>query len=208
MEDYYISFTIVLSVISALLTSLCLFLIGLFVKRILIPWYQNITYQGINISGEWYCSVFRMAQDIHFNLDQNASKISGIATYVRRRGDDENRFEDLRTFSIQGFIQDRFAYLTLKHQNNQRLGIVVYLLEAIGDGRELKGKSVFYSIKGYQISALDHVLWRDKNLAEKYYQQQEHDHLQSYQQSLLPDEDEDTDNDDQEIIEDRIECKS
>ena len=40
-------------VIAGIITSALLFLAGLFVAKILLPWYQNLVYQGVDLRGLW-----------------------------------------------------------------------------------------------------------------------------------------------------------
>ncbi len=44
---------VVWGVVAGLLTSPLLFVLGLFFARILIPWYQDLIYQGVDLHALW-----------------------------------------------------------------------------------------------------------------------------------------------------------
>jgi hypothetical protein len=160
-----ITSTIFLSVVGGVLTSSVLFVCVRAFNQIVVPWYQDLVYRGINISGRWFCCERRMFQEITFDLTQRASSIRGVATFVYK-GETDHEFEDLRTFNVTGFVQDRFVHLVLKHKDTSRLGFINYLLESVGDGRRMQGVISFYGVKGCRIACGNQTLWREKVQAE------------------------------------------
>ncbi|NIK51929.1 hypothetical protein [Xanthomonas arboricola] len=163
--------SIVVGVVSGVLTSIGIAVFLLFVKKVFIPWYQSITYSGINLSGTWYAVDPTMAQRIEITLKQTAKHIKGHAvfTHIPDEEDDDNPFsyEPTRTFNLTGLTQDRFVALTLRHTDINRLGINCYLLEVIGDGRRMSGHFSFYSINTNQIGESYHLLYRDRSEANR-----------------------------------------
>ena len=74
-----IYFSIFIGVISGVLTAGLIWFIHFIIKKFLIPWYQNITYRGLDISGEWQ---YEMKHDngtdiVTMNLRQKGHNISG-----------------------------------------------------------------------------------------------------------------------------------
>lgn len=162
-----ITSTIFLGVISGILTSAVLFVLLRMFNKVFIPWYQNMLYKGIELSGKWFCADHTMSQEITFDLTQKAETINGIATLLNRDGTNHN-FEDIRTFIVTGCVQDRFVYLVLRHEDSSRLGILTYLLQPVGDGRRMEGAMSFYSVRNCRIDCGLQTLWREKAQADAY----------------------------------------
>jgi hypothetical protein len=152
--------TIFLSVLSGIITSTFIYLLIAFSKRVVIPWYQEITYKGVDICGTWYGKVEGGLQGITLDLHQSANQVTGTATLATEKimG---GHFEPLRIFALHGSIQDRFISLFANHRDKQRLGINSYLLEVIGDGRKLKGIFTYYSVTTSRIVSDELILMRD-----------------------------------------------
>jgi len=139
------SSSLVVGIISGILTSAMIFLAISVFEKVVIPWYQAIIYRGVDINGEWQMERPGSNQTAIFNLEQSAHKIKGIATFVTKESKSEG-LDEVRTFTVDGQISERFVTLVLKHKDKQRLGISAYLLEIVGDGRKMKGY-----ISGYNI---------------------------------------------------------
>ncbi len=165
--DYVLNMTI--GVASGVTTSAILYLALIFIKNIINPWLKNLLYDGIDISGRWYCSEYLMAQEITIDITQNANRLKGVAIFVTRKSGNHNQFEDIRSFSVSGTIKDRFANLTLTSNDPKRLGVTNYLLEAVGDGRCLNGVLSFYSVRRHTITSRPQKLWRDKSQAQENF---------------------------------------
>lgn len=160
-----ITSTIFLGIVGGVLTSAILFVCVRVFNNVVVPWYQDLVYRGIDLSGRWYCCDAKLWQEITFDLTQKASSIYGSATFVNK-GKTDHQFEDVRGFNVTGFSQDRFVHLVLKHKDKTRLGIITYLLESIGDGRRMKGVMSFYGVKGCRIDSSDQTIWREKSQAD------------------------------------------
>lgn len=161
---------IVVGVASGVMSAILIIVAGVVIQRIVIPWYRAITYSGVDISGEWHCIDPSMAQEITFNLTQQANTINGAATFTWDHDDTDRQpreFEVVRSFKVSGFVQDRFVQLTLRHINPKRIGINGYLLEVCGDGRKMEGIFSFYSVRSNIMDSSRHLLFRDRSLAEQ-----------------------------------------
>jgi len=69
---------------------------------------------------------------------------------------------ELKTYSINGTIRDRFVNITRGNTNKRNLGMHVELLEVIGDGEPMQGKRIWYSATDTAINAED-VEWKRKS---------------------------------------------
>lgn len=168
--------TIILSVISGIATTMIIYTIVTTLKKIVIPWYQNVTYKGINISERWFCLPLNYNQEIQLEIKQHASNLSGNAILITKKSneDDDNEYrtithyEDLRNFILSGQINDRFVQIVLQYNDNQRIGLCNLLLEVRGDGRTMRGVHSFYNVASYTINSVDVIFFRSKEQAENY----------------------------------------
>jgi len=152
--------TIFLSVVSGIITSCIVFLMISLFKNLVIPWYQKLTYQGIDVCGAWYASFGTSRQIVSLELIQSANHLHGIATFSTDQLP-HNHYEPVRIFQVNGIVQDRFLSLSGMHRDRQRLGINSYLLEVIGDGRKLQGVITFYSVTNSKITSDSILFTRD-----------------------------------------------
>lgn len=159
---------VVVGVVTGIVTSLLIFLFLEASKTIILPWYRQFIYKGINISGEWYSTVAPFPQTIKLELDQKANHITGTATYVNEP-ENTGEIEKIRTFRVEGNIEDRFVEMSLHHTDKSRIGVVSYLFEVVGDGREMQGASSHYDLVGHHISHADISFGRTKMSKSKKY---------------------------------------
>ena len=47
------SITIILGVVSGIVTTGLLYLLGIIFTKIVLPWYQKLIYKGVDLNGEW-----------------------------------------------------------------------------------------------------------------------------------------------------------
>lgn len=162
--------SIVIGVVSGVITAVAVAAFLLFVRKVTVPWYQAITYSGIDISGDWFGVDPELTQRVEIRLKQSAKSLKGTAifNYSGFGNDPEEReYESIRTFKLNGLTQDRFVTLTLRHTDGNRLGLNCYLMEIIGDGRRMAGVFSFFCITTNQIEHSFQILYRDKHSADK-----------------------------------------
>lgn len=152
--------TIFLSVLSGIITSSLIFLFVQLFRTVVIPWYQELTYQGVKVCGTWYTKLNNGDQLITIELAQSANQLDGTATFSTNK-QVNSHYEPLRVFLLKGSVQDRFLSLSGAHRDRQRLGISSFLLEVIGDGRKLKGILTFYSVTSFTITSEQILLTRE-----------------------------------------------
>ncbi|NLC61702.1 MAG: hypothetical protein GX761_10545 [Gammaproteobacteria bacterium] len=185
------SHSVFTGVFSGILTALAIAVLVEVFRKIVLPWYQAVTYSGINLSGSWHAVDPTMAQRIELVLHQNAKSLKGHAVFTYRPDEDGYPspvgYEPVRTFDLTGITQDRFVALTLRHRDLRRLGINCYLLEVIGDGRKMAGVFSFYSIREDEISESYQVLYRDRTEADRASHEAKED-LRAQQRQLFDDE--------------------
>lgn len=156
-----ISFDILVGVVGGVLTSALIMLAISIFKKIIVPWYQNIIYRGISLSGPWHW--FDEDEDsVKMELKQAGDSITGIYTYM-----DSKKKGDIKIYHVTGWARDRFVQLNLKSADPKRLGILSYVFEIVGDGNELRGCSVFYSTNLNKVCSDTESFYRTLELARK-----------------------------------------
>lgn len=166
--------TVILGVVSGSITLFLLFLAAKVFNNSFIPWLQSIRYKGIDVSGSWHSIPEGLNQIIEIELKQQASKLSGVATFVTKMEDSpynpkyrsNHHYEKIRTFSAAGNIHDRFVTLNLKNVDPKRLGVTTLVLEVCGDGRKTQGAISFYSPPNDRISCCQLYFYRDPDQAQ------------------------------------------
>lgn len=150
--------SIVIGVISGVLASTVVFLLALLFNRVIVPWYQNIIYSGINVSGTWN-SESKLPDSkkllTSLELKQSANNILGSATASIKHS--EEQIDPVRILSVTGKINDRFVQLTITPVDAKRLGAVSVLSEVVGHGNRMKGWSIWYSDHNADLNATSHI---------------------------------------------------
>jgi hypothetical protein len=118
--------------------------------RIVLPWYRQLIYRGVDLSGEWRLKSGNPGQTTSLTLRQEADSLSGAAVSVPEGGVEQY---GVRTFAVKGSVRERFVHFVLQHNDRQRLGIAVFLLQVVGDGRTLQGWRCMYEVQSSQIVA-------------------------------------------------------
>ncbi|MGZ5050192.1 MAG: hypothetical protein ACXWF8_03170 [Methylobacter sp.] len=171
-----ITWNIVIGIVTGLITaSVLLIFKSLFVNSF-VPWYRQVMFKGVNLSGSWYSVGTR--QKILLEIKQSCEKLSGKATVYlikddfHKSGKEDLHLDDIRTFDVIGEIAERFVLLKLKHSDMTRIGIVTFLLQVDGDGTKLSGNGCWYSPVVSRISSGERVFYRDEGRATKISRKQ------------------------------------
>ena len=155
---------IIVGVISGILASTILFIAAKLFENTVLPALRKIIYSGIDVSGPWHWEN-RFGSVAKMELKQYADRLDGTFTYVNSSS------STIKTFSIYGHIQDRFIQLTLRSNDQKRLGVLSYVFEVVGDGCELRGCSSFYSTSHHRIASEEESFFRDPAIAKKKAQE-------------------------------------
>jgi hypothetical protein len=153
--------TIVLGVVSGVITTAALYLVGLIFKNFVIPWYQAVTYKGVDINGTWeseYKDPERKAR-FEMTLCQRAHEISGDATILQ--GTDLTNPTTITNLRIDGSIWEGYITLNMQSKDRTRLSYSTSLLRVLNGGSTLQGNYVFRSIIADEIQNIE-MRWRRK----------------------------------------------
>lgn len=156
--------SIFVGVFSGLLTAIGLYVGAKLLKNSLVSWYQQKTYQGVNVSGKWHWCV-EGQQTIQLELKQVARTLEGTYTIVYT---EDRPNGTIHTYTVRGEIVDRFVQLTLRNNDMTKLGAMVYLLEVVGDGSELKGCCTSYAVDSNEVFAMNQSFFRTSSQSIEY----------------------------------------
>lgn len=135
-------FAILTGVVSGILTSIIVWLCIQFFQKVVIPWYQNSVYRGIDIAGNWISKfTFRGGVEVDqtIELKQKGHKLSGAFT---SRHKVPSKGDETVTLTLRGEIFDN--YVDIEYQNNDKrfIGRGSMLLKVKDGGAKLVGSLV------------------------------------------------------------------
>lgn len=152
-----ISESIILGVVSGILTSFVIWLIIKLFQKIVLPWYQNFTYQGLKISGSWvgfYENKFNHTNDpkssnnitrnnndpdYSIHLKQKGHIIYGTLTRNKTSAGER----DIKEFEFEGLFRNGDLVFYYKPKDQTRLGLGCYVMKLADDGRKFEGSSLY-----------------------------------------------------------------
>lgn len=147
--------TIFLGVLSGIVTAVILYIFGLFINKVLLPWYRGFVYRGVNIEGKWDAGVKLEDPDdkdrFNLYLSQNAHSLNGSLTLVQERKD---WGVQSMTYNCQGETYDGFVVLSLRSTDSRQVGLASIVAKVTSGGKCLTGKILFHNIMNEEIHAI------------------------------------------------------
>lgn len=144
--------TIILGIVSGIITSAIMYLIIVIFNHIVLPGYRAFVYRGVFIDGTWE-EVLDFengnAQISTAEITQKANSIAGSVTVVKSTNGQVTKTEIM---TLCGTLTDRLFNATLVPVDKRRVGIIVVLLEVIGDGGRLRGSTTWYDSRSARIT--------------------------------------------------------
>jgi hypothetical protein len=130
-------------VVSGLVTAVLLWFFGLLVKKLILPWFQQMVYQGVDIGGDWIHKDMREGRthdfEVALNVRQSAHRISGtFRATTKREGTEYTNY-----YSIKGTVKDNYVLFDYFAQRKDRTGIGSFLLRVSKGGTHLIGDALF-----------------------------------------------------------------
>ncbi len=161
-----ISESIILGVVSGISTSFVIWICIKIFNRIIIPWYQSITYLGIKIDGTWlgFITSFNSSkkdEDANFEIliDQKGHKIKGEITVLKN----SDGTSDTKLLVFDGILKDGNLVLSYVAKDKTRMGTGCFVFKLENDAQDLVGKCLYISsLKGNV--AESEQFWRRKKL--------------------------------------------
>jgi hypothetical protein len=137
---------ILLGVFTGVITTICLYFVKVIIDKIILPWYQDFIYKGIDVSGVWEGKIIHsdiVYFSVKLSLKQNAHDLTGSYIVIKYKNDEE---EKITSMSVNGEVWEGFVSLKCRTVSNKNLSFGSMLLK-INDS-ELNGSKVFRNIAG------------------------------------------------------------
>jgi hypothetical protein len=160
MDPATIPGAIIWGIVSGLLTSTLLLLVGLFATKIVIPSYLDLIYKGVDLRGVWICerTIDGGKFSIQLSLEQKAHNVTGTGT-LTKSGTGVGDY--VQFFSIAGSTWEGFLTLNMRSANRKTLSFVAGLLKVKGRGNSLEGHWV------YRASSIDEAVSEELKLVRQ-----------------------------------------
>jgi hypothetical protein len=163
-----IALSIIIGVIAGVTTSAIVYMIVRIFNKIIVPWYQQITYNGLDISGVWkefHDYEGLMTQESTIFLKQKAHSINGRIILVKKVKNEE--IFDTKSFDFKGDFYDGFLNITCTNVSRRQIGFHNYLLRILNDGNKVNGIKSWYDI-GFEKIVSDEIEWIRKESIKEH----------------------------------------
>ena len=141
-------------VLSGVIAAALLCVASLLLRRVVIPWYQEMRYQGIDLRGTWLFnpSPDGSNADIKMTIKQSAHQLSGNARLIFKN--EEGHGKDIE-FEVHGSVWEGYLTLNLRSTDRTRISFITMLLKVAGGGGELKGVMAARNVKNDCVDSHD-----------------------------------------------------
>jgi hypothetical protein len=157
-----ITITIFIGVLSGVMTSGLIWTAVKIFNKIIIPWYQQSIYRGIDISGEWTSKkeyLGKVMVDQTIQISQKGHRISGS---LISRNKIPSKGEDTTSFFIEGEIFDNYVDIEYKTTDKKFIGRGSFLLKVKEGGEKLAGGLVAIDRFSTDIMTSQEIEWKRK----------------------------------------------
>lgn len=137
-------------VAAGVLISGLLFTIGVIFAKVVVPWYQALVYQGVDLSGHWvqHQDHGGIAYDYSMVLKQAAHDLKGTMTLTKSGAPPGPRGDYVQGFDVSGSTWEGFVTLNMRSSDRRGLAFATSLLEIQDRGKSLSGVLAFRSTGG------------------------------------------------------------
>lgn len=140
-----VSREVIVGIVSGILTSILMWMVAGVFSTLILPWYQEHTYKGLDISGRWRITLGDGGVvSSHLLLTADLKQITERVTGVVVVGFKDNPDKRPLTYTLDGFRRDQFLALTIEKVNRKQLGIGTSLTEIVDVGNKLEGFMCIY----------------------------------------------------------------
>ena len=125
-------------VVAGLLTSALLLVLGLMVSKIVLPWYENLVYKGVDLRGVWTQDFDQHGAhySVQLRLEQHAHRVSGSASFSKSGAGADDY---VQAFSVEGSTWEGYVVFSMRSTTRKSLSFVAGLLKVKDRGRALVG---------------------------------------------------------------------
>ncbi len=148
-----VSLTILLGVISGVFTATLVYMSGLLFLKILVPQYQKVVYEGVDLNGLWsYKNDIDEAVSLFtLNLRQDAHELKGSLSYTKTTATETKQV----SYSASGSVWEGYVTLNLKSTDRTAIAYATALLKVERGGHQLKGAYCYRNFRTDNVSSLD-----------------------------------------------------
>lgn len=151
---------IFISVFAGILTSIIIYFFLKIFENIILPWYQDKVYKGLDIGGEWieihnYENL--LIQESKITIEQNAHFVKG-KILLAKKNNETNEIVELKHFRFSGEFYNNHLNLTCWNENRKQIGTHNYLIGVDYDGKEMNGFKTYYDI-GIRKMRSEEIYW-------------------------------------------------
>lgn len=120
-------------------------------NKIVFPKIEKILYQGVDLSGEWFCKGYDNDHEegennfeLNMNLKQSGFHLTGDIT-LKSKFIIKNKEKDMYSYFIidSGTVKESFVLLNYKAKSKKKTTIGTALLNIKENGNKLKGLSLY-----------------------------------------------------------------
>ena len=134
-----VSREVIVGVVTGILTTGLLSLIGAIFSEIILPWYHENAYKGLDLSGKWHIQlgdsgVNSNHLEMTADLRQITDRVSGSLVVVAK-----NSSQRPLTYTLSGSRREQFLAVTIEKVGRKQYGIGTSLVQVASVGDRLTG---------------------------------------------------------------------
>jgi hypothetical protein len=156
-----ISGALIWGMVAGIATSAFLLLCSLIFTKIIVPWWEDFIYKGVDLSGVWLYSqtLSGIRYDYMMTLTQRAHRIEGMMNLTKTGAPAGPRGDYVQGFDISGETWESFVTLNMKSTDRRSLAFATSLLQIENRGRSLIGQLAYRSSGGGKVGS-EEVQWQ------------------------------------------------
>jgi hypothetical protein len=152
-------------VAAGILTSVLLLLCARLIQQVLLPWYGDLVYKGVDLRGKWIAQRNSSSGvTYHFTLllKQTAHNVKGSMTVAKinpnsaQTGDRPGDY--VQGFAVLGTTWEGFVTLNMTSDDRRSLSFSTSLLQVRSRGQKLVGHMVYRSSTVDQVESHE-IIW-------------------------------------------------
>ncbi len=163
--------SIVLGVVSGVTTSAIIYGCITAFNHLIVPWYQQMIYRGVDISGAWK-NELTIGEKTHslnqistYHFSQKAHNVTANISIVKVLP--SGKVVPTETLKLKGEVRDRILYAMIHSKDDFRIAAAALLLEIYGNGSKMRGTISWYDGGTGKIQSESQSEWiRIKNQPE------------------------------------------
>lgn len=159
-----IPINIIVGVVVGIFTYALIQLVVLFFRKVFIPWYQAIIYQGVKIQGTWhgYSATIENREYVREEepestivLKQQSNRITGELSLTQQPNGEKCQ----KLFKLEGIFADNVLILRSKVKESDIMGVGTFIMKIVGEGKEFNGRNTYISASDWSTILSRGQIW-------------------------------------------------